>query len=238
MADAASDLQKEARDLLGADAARKLASLIDHTLLKPDAARADIERLCDEGKKHRFASICVNQTWVPFVAERLRGSGVRICSVAGFPLGASEPEVKTYEARRLREFGADEVDMVMNVGALRSGDERLVRRDIRGVVRAAGSRLLVKVILETCLLTDAEKERACVLAKEAGAQFVKTSTGFGPGGATVEDVRLMRRVVGPEMGVKASGGIRDIDMALGMVRAGASRIGTSSGTAIVAALGA
>jgi deoxyribose-phosphate aldolase len=174
--------------------------------------------------------------WVPLTAARLRGSGVRVGSVVGFPLGAAAPEAKAFAARHLVGIGAAEIDMVMNVGALRSGEDEAVVRDVAGVVEAAGPGATVKVILETALLRDDEKERACLLCKQAGAHFVKTSTGFGPGGATAEDVRLMRRVVGPEMGVKASGGIRDIPVALEMVRAGASRIGSSSGVAIVSAL--
>lgn len=211
-----------------------LGATIDHTLLKPDATARDIDTLCDEAISNRFASVCVNGTWVKRSAEILQGSGVLVCTVVGFPLGASAPEVKAYEARRAIEDGACEVDMVINVGALKGRDDELVRRDIAGLAELChrmGARL--KVILETCLLTDEEKVRACRLAKEAGADFVKTSTGFSTGGATVEDVGLMRRTVGQGMGVKASGGVRDAQVAQAMLEAGATRIGASASVAIV-----
>ena len=211
----------------------EIAGTIDHTLLKPDATASDIDRLCDEARRHRFASVCVNGAWVSRCAEILSGSGVLVATVVGFPLGACVPEVKAYEAQRAIEDGACEVDMVQDVGALKSGDDAFVQRDIAGVADVChrlGARL--KVILETCLLTDDEKVRACQLAKRAGADFVKTSTGFSSGGATVQDVELMRRVVGPVMGVKASGGVRDTDSARAMLDAGATRIGASASVAI------
>lgn len=211
-----------------------VASAIDHTLLKPDATSAEVDRLCHEALQHRFASVCVNGTWTRRCAEILAGSGVAVCTVVGFPLGAMAPEVKAYEARRAIEDGACEIDMVMNVGALKSGDHEFVRRDIAGLAQTChrlGAKL--KVILETSLLTDAEKVRACELAREAGADFVKTSTGFSKGGATVHDVALMRRTVGPTMGVKASGGVRDAKDAAAMLHAGATRLGASASVAIV-----
>ncbi len=211
-----------------------LAGTIDHTLLRPDATVAEIDTICQEALENRFASVCVNGAWVRRCAEILKGSGVTTCAVIGFPLGAMAPEVKIYEARRVVEDGACEVDMVMNVGALKSGDDGFVRRDIAGVAEVChrlGAKL--KVILETCLLTKQEIARACVLAKEAGADFVKTSTGFSKGGATVEDVELMRRTVGPVLGVKASGGVRDAEGVRKMIEAGATRIGASASVAIV-----
>ncbi|MGE3885352.1 MAG: deoxyribose-phosphate aldolase [Vicinamibacterales bacterium] len=211
-----------------------VAASIDHTLLKPDATAEDIDKLCREAAEWRFATVCVNPTWVARAAARLRGSGVGVCSVVGFPLGATTPDVKQYEARRAIFDGATEIDMVLNVGALKSGDVRLVSDDIRAVVSACAERGAVsKVILETALLTDEEKVTACTLAKAAGADFVKTSTGFGPGGATTADVALMRRVVGADMGVKASGGVRDLQQVRAMVAAGATRIGASAGVRIV-----
>jgi deoxyribose-phosphate aldolase len=210
-----------------------LASLIDHTLLKPDARREDVEQLCREAAQFCFASVCVNPNWVPLCREMLRGSGVKVCTVVGFPLGAHSPDVKAYEARRAVEQGAEEVDMVINIGALKSRDYALVEQDIRGVVQAVGRDTIVKVILETSLLTREEKIMACSLSKAAGADYVKTSTGFAGGGATVEDVRLMRETVGPEIGVKASGGIRTQEDAKAMVAAGATRIGASAGVKIV-----
>ncbi len=214
----------------------ELATYLDHTLLKPDATVTEIDVLCAEALEHGFASVCVNGTWVRRCAEILAGSPVLVCSVVAFPLGAAAPEAKAYEARRAIECGACEVDMVLNVGALKSGDDVLVRRDVAGVVEVA-HRLdaRVKVILETCLLTRDEIERACLLAKRAGADFVKTSTGFSKGGATVEDVALMRRTVGPVLGVKASGGVRDEETARAMIAAGATRIGASASVAIVGA---
>ncbi len=211
-----------------------VAAMIDHTLLKPDATREAIEALCAEAAECRFATVCVNPTWVALAAARLRGSGVGVCSVVGFPLGATTPDVKHYETRRAIFDGATEIDMVINVGALKSGDLRLVERDIEAVVgpcRDAG--VASKVIIEAAYLTDDEKVSACTLAKAAGADFVKTSTGFGPGGATVADVALMRRVVGAEMGVKAAGGVRDYEGLKAMVAAGASRVGASAGVKIV-----
>jgi deoxyribose-phosphate aldolase len=213
--------------------AESLAGFIDHTLLKPDATRADVEKLCDEAAKFQFASVCVNPSWVRACADRLRSSPVRVCSVVGFPFGATQPEVKGFETRAVRDDGAVEFDMVINIGALKSRDDGLVQRDIETVVRAAGHNGTVKVILETTYLTDDEKVRACELSKRAGAHFVKTSTGYGPTGATVEDIRLMRRTVGEGMGVKASGGIRDTEMAVKMIEAGASRIGASASVKIV-----
>jgi deoxyribose-phosphate aldolase len=214
--------------------AKDLARYIDHTLLKADATYEEIDRLCAEARQHGFASVCVNPVHVRRCAESLRGSPVLVCAVVGFPLGATLPDEKAYEARRCLAEGAREIDMVINVGALKSGDDALVRRDIEGVVAAcheAGA--ATKVILETCLLSEEEKVRACRLAKEAGADFVKTSTGFASGGATPEDVELMRRVVGPGVGVKAAGGVRDLETAMKMIRSGATRIGASAGVRIV-----
>lgn len=211
-----------------------VAGLIDHTLLKPDATRLEIERLCTEAREFKFATVCVNPTWVGVSAQLLRGSPVGVCSVVGFPLGATTSDVKQYEARRAIFDGAREIDMVINVGALKSGDVRLVEQDIEAVAavcRDAGA--VSKVIIEAALLTDDEKATACTLAKVAGADYVKTSTGFGPGGATVADVALMRRVVGPEMGVKAAGGVRDLAGLQAMVAAGATRVGASAGVKIV-----
>lgn len=205
---------------------------IDHTLLKPDVTAAMIDKLCAEAKEHDFASVCVNPYWVKRSASLLAGTDVKVCTVIGFPLGASTPEVKAAETRDAIANGATEVDMVLNVGALKYGDLEAVKGDVAAVKQAAGE-VLVKVILETGLLTDEEKVTACKLCVEAGADYVKTSTGFGPGGATVEDIALMRKTVGPDIGVKASGGVRDGEAARAMIEAGASRIGTSSGVAIV-----
>lgn len=219
---------------VGADVPTDLAGFIDHTLLKPDATAADIDRMCAEAIEYRFASVCVNPTWARRVADALKGSGVVACCVVGFPLGATTPEIKAMEARRAIRDGAREIDMVLNVGALKSGDHDLVRRDIAGVAEAcheAGA--VCKVILETALLTDEEKVIASGLAVAAKADFVKTSTGFGPGGATVYDVALMREAVGPKIGVKASGGIRSADDVKQMIAAGATRIGASAGVQIV-----
>ena len=211
-----------------------MARYIDHTLLRPDATAAEIDQLCREAEQYHFASVCINPTWVKRAADNLRGTSVPVCSVIGFPLGATTPEIKAMETRRALRDGAREVDMVLNIGALKSGDYALVRSDIEKVVDAAhdGS-ALCKVILETALLTDEEKVIASSLAKQARADFVKTSTGFGPGGATIYDVALMRETVGPEMGVKASGGVRTADDAEGMIAAGATRIGASAGIEIV-----
>jgi deoxyribose-phosphate aldolase len=209
--------------------------LIDHTLLRPDATKADIERLCREALQHKFCSVCVNPTWVSLAHQLLEKSEVQVCCVVGFPLGAHLPEIKATEARAAIQQGAQEIDMVINVGALKSGDDALVLRDIRSVVEACrNGSAKCKVILETCLLTDGEKTRACDLAVQGGADFVKTSTGFSTGGATVEDVALMsRRVREKNVGVKASGGIRSLADLRRMVAAGATRIGTSSGIKIV-----
>jgi deoxyribose-phosphate aldolase len=213
--------------------AREWASLIDHTLLKPEATDEDIKKLCHEGASYGFASVCVNPTWVRSSVCNLRGSGVPVCTVIGFPLGATLPDVKAYEARRAIFDGAREVDMVINVGALKSGDDCLVEHDIRSVVQVAHEYdAICKVIIETALLNDDEKVRACEAAKKAGADFVKTSTGFSKGGATVADVALMRRTVGSELGVKASGGVKGLDDARKMVEAGATRIGASVGVKI------
>ena len=211
-----------------------IAKIIDYTLLKPEATRDQIVQLCREAREYGFAAVCVNPCYVKLAAELLRGSSVKVCSVVGFPLGATLPEVKAYEARRAIEEGATEIDMVINIGALKSGDLELVKRDIASVVDVCHARgALCKVIIEAALLTDEEKVLACQLARAAGADYVKTSTGFGPGGATVQDVALMRRTVGPEMGVKAAGGIRSYEAAKSMVEAGATRIGASAGVKIV-----
>ena len=220
--------------LLGDGAtARDWAGFVDHTLLKPEASEADITRLCEEAAQYGFASVCVNPSWVKTSACVLRGSGVPVCTVVGFPLGATLPDVKAYETRRAIFDGAREVDMVINIGALKSGDDCAVEYDIRAVVEAAHEYgVLVKTIIETALLTDDEKVRACLAAKRAGADFVKTSTGFAKSGATVADVALMRRTVGAEMGVKAAGGVKGISDARAMVEAGATRIGASVGVKI------
>lgn len=210
----------------------QLASMIDHTLLRADATRADILRICEEAKAYHTASVCVNASWVPVVKEALAGSGVMTCCVVGFPLGAMTSAAKAFEAREAVLAGADEVDMVLNVGFARGGEWDAVQRDIEVVVRAAGM-ATVKVILETCLLTDAQKQRACAAAVAAGAGFVKTSTGFSAGGATEADIRLMREAVGPALGVKASGGVRTREDAERMIAAGATRIGASATAKIV-----
>lgn len=209
-----------------------IASMIDHTLLKPEATSEQVTKLCQEALKYNFASVCVNPSNVSLCAKLLKGSPVKVCTVIGFPLGATTPTTKAMETRDAIANGAQEVDMVINVGALKSGDYDLVSRDIKAVVDAAQGKAIVKVILETALLTDEEKVKGCLLAKYAGADFVKTSTGFGPGGATVKDIALMRATVGPDMGVKASGGIRDYETAQAMVQAGANRIGASASVAI------
>ncbi|RIK44647.1 MAG: deoxyribose-phosphate aldolase [Chloroflexi bacterium] len=216
-----------------------LARLIDHTLLKPEANETQIRHLCTEALEHRFASVCVNASWVPLCAGLLAGSDVKVCTVIGFPLGATLSSVKAFEAAAAIKAGATEVDMVINVGRLKSGDLTGVYDDIAAVVEAAQrSAVLVKVIIETALLNEQEKVAAALLAKEAGADFVKTSTGFSGGGATVEDIRLLRLVVGPELGIKASGGVRTAETALALVAAGATRIGASAGIAIVEEFGA
>jgi deoxyribose-phosphate aldolase len=215
----------------------EIAALIEHTLLKPDATRTDIETLCREAREFGFATVCVNPTWVALAAAQLAGSRVHVCAVAGFPLGAGTPDAKSYEARRAIFDGAREVDMVINIGALKSGELELVQRDIEAVTGVCRERDVVsKVIIEAVLLTDKEKVTACTLAKAAGADYVKTSTGFASGGATAADVALMRRVVGPEMGIKAAGGLRTLDELKAMVAAGATRIGTSAGVRIIQAL--
>lgn len=211
-----------------------VASMIDHTLLRPDATRQNIEDLCREAAQFGFATVCVNPAWVALAARLLKGTGVGVCSVVGFPLGATTCDVKGYETRRAIFDGAAEIDMVINIGALKSGEVRTVERDIEAVTapcRDCG--VLSKVIIEAALLTDEEKVTACTLAKAAGADYVKTSTGFGPGGATAADVALMRRVVGAEMGVKAAGGVRDLEGLKAMVNAGATRIGASAGVQIL-----
>ena len=211
-----------------------VATMIDHTLLKPEATRKDIEALCREAAEYKFASVCVNPTWVAACARLLQGSGVKVCSVVGFPLGATTADTKGYETRRVIFDGAGEVDMVINIGALKSGDLRLVERDIEAVTTPCREAAVVsKVIIEAALLSDEEKVTASTLAKAAGADFVKTSTGFAAGGATAADVALMRRVVGAEMGVKAAGGVRDLEGLKAMVAAGATRIGASAGVRIV-----
>jgi deoxyribose-phosphate aldolase len=215
-------------------AAGSVSAMIDHTLLKPDATRGDIEKLCREAAEFHFATVCVNPAWVATAASLLRGSGVGVCSVVGFPLGATTADVKNYETRRAIFDGATEIDMVINIGALKSADLRTVERDIEAVVepcRQCGT--TSKVIIEAALLTDDEKVTACALAKAAGADFVKTSTGFASGGATAADVALMRRVVGADMGVKAAGGVRDLEGLKAMVAAGATRVGASAGVKIV-----
>lgn len=211
----------------------KLNKYIDHTLLKPEATEDQIKLLCEEAVQYDFMSVCVNPTWVKKATAFLEGSQVKVCTVIGFPLGANTPETKAYEASDAIRNGATEVDMVINIGALKDHDDELVLRDIKGVVDAAKDQALSKVIIETALLTEEEKVRACELAKKAEADFVKTSTGFSTGGATVADIRLMRGTVGPEMGVKASGGVRSLEDAIALIEAGATRLGASSGVAIM-----
>ncbi|MGE7602096.1 deoxyribose-phosphate aldolase [Peribacillus sp. NPDC097675] len=209
------------------------AKLIDHTLLKPEATEKEIVRLAEEAKEYGFASVCVNPQWVSLAAKELKGSEVKVCTVIGFPLGASTTAVKVFETQDAISNGAEEVDMVINIGLLKSGNDEAVEADMKAVAKAAHGKALLKVIIETCLLTEEEKVRACQLAVNAGADFVKTSTGFSTGGATVEDVTLMRKVVGPNLGVKASGGIRDKKDLENMELAGATRIGASSGVKIM-----
>lgn len=210
----------------------KLNKYIDHTVLKPETSKEQVTQILVEAKEYDFASVCVNPTWVAYAAQELKDSDVKVCTVIGFPLGANTPVVKAVETKDAIENGADEIDMVINIGALKSKNYDLVLEDIKAVVAASGDKL-VKVIIETCLLTDEEKVKACELSKEAGADFVKTSTGFSTGGATVEDVYLMRKTVGVEMGVKASGGARSYEDAIAFIEAGATRIGASSGVAIM-----
>lgn len=210
----------------------KLNKYIDHTILKPETTKEQVAQILAEAKEYDFASVCVNPTWVAYAAQELKDSDVKVCTVIGFPLGANTPAVKAFETKDAIENGADEIDMVINIGALKSKNDELVLEDIQAVVAASGDKL-VKVIIETCLLTEEEKVKACQLSKEAGADFVKTSTGFSTGGATVEDVALMRKTVGPDMGVKASGGARSYEDAIAFIEAGATRIGASSGVAIM-----
>lgn len=210
----------------------KLNKTIDHTILNADATKEAVIKVIDEAKKYEFDSVCLEPCWVSLAAERLKDSPVKVCTVIGFPLGANTKTVKAFEAKEAVDNGADEVDMVLNIGALKSGDEAMVLEDMKAV-REAAKDAVVKVILETCLLIDEEKKKACALAKEAGLDFVKTSTGFSTAGATVEDVKLMREAVGDRMGVKASGGIRDTKTAEAMIAAGASRIGASKSIAII-----
>ena len=211
-----------------------LARMIDHTLLKANATEAEIVKLAEEAKEYKFASVCVNPTWVQKAAEILKDAvEVKVCTVIGFPLGATTSETKAFETKNAIEKGATEVDMVINIGALKDKQYDLVEKDIKAVVDAAKGKALTKVIIETCLLNDEEKEIACKLSVKAGADFVKTSTGFSTGGATVEDIALMRKTVGPDIGVKASGGVRSLEDAQNMIEAGATRIGASSGVAIV-----
>jgi len=212
----------------------KLAGMIDHTLLKPDATKQEVEQLCKESIQFNFASVCINPSYVKLAKEKVHGSKVKVCTVIGFPLGATTTDSKVHEAEEAIRNGAQEVDMVINIGRLKSREYDFVENDIREVTGAAHSRnAIAKVIIETCLLSDDEKEKACILAKSAGADFVKTSTGFSKGGATSADVALMRRVVGSGMGVKASGGVKNYDDAIRMVESGATRIGTSSGVKII-----
>jgi deoxyribose-phosphate aldolase len=212
----------------------RIPALIDHTLLKPEATHDQITQLCEEAREYGFAAVCVNPTNVKLAAELLKGSPVAVCTVIGFPLGATLPEVKAYEAQQTIHYGATEIDMVINIGALKSEDYELVEQDIAAVARTCHDNgAICKVIIEAALLTEEEKITACQLAKKAGSDYVKTSTGFGPGGATVEDVTLMRRVIGPSMGIKAAGGIRTLETAKKMIEAGATRIGTSSSVKIV-----
>lgn len=213
----------------------QLNKYIDHTILKANATKADVEKLCAEAREYDFASVCINTCFVPLAAELLAGSDVKVCCVVGFPLGAMSAEAKAFETKWAVEHGAQEVDMVLNVGAMIAGDEKTVLEDIGAVVDAAHPKAIVKVILENCLLTDAQKIRACELCVQAGAEFVKTSTGFSTGGATVEDVALMKKAVDGKAKVKAAGGIRTKEDALAMIEAGADRIGASAGIAIVTA---
>ncbi|GAA0362506.1 deoxyribose-phosphate aldolase [Bacillus horti] len=216
---------------------KSYAHYIDHTLLKAEATKEQIIQLCEEAKIHQFASVCVNPHWVQVCAEILKGTNVKVCTVIGFPLGVTSTQTKAFETEQAIAHGATEVDMVINIGALKDQNDNAVQQDIAAVVQAASGKALVKVIIETSLLTEEEKIRACELSKQAGADFVKTSTGFSTGGATVEDIKLMRSTVGSEMGVKASGGVRNRQAAIDMIEAGATRIGTSNGIAIVSGEG-
>ncbi|KZR60521.1 2-deoxyribose-5-phosphate aldolase [Bacillus badius] len=213
-----------------------VAKIIDHTLLKPETTKDQVKKLCEEARAYEFASVCINPVWVAYASEQLQGTKVKVCTVIGFPLGATTSTVKAFETKEAIENGATEVDMVINIGALKAGDDETVLKDIQAVTASARGKALTKVIIETSLLTDEEKERACRLAVEAGADYVKTSTGFSTGGATEEDIRFMRNTVGPDIGVKASGGVRSQEDALNMIKAGATRIGASSGVQIVQGL--
>jgi len=211
----------------------ELARYIDHTLLKPEATEEQMKKLCEEASQHHFYSVCVNSSWAEYCARKLGGTGVKVCAVVGFPLGAMDSRAKAFEARTAIANGANEIDMVMNVGAMKAKNLKLVREDMLSVRRACRTGIVLKVILETCMLTDEEKVLACQIAKDAELDFVKTSTGFNKAGATVADIALMRRTVGPKMGVKAAGGVRSYEDAVAMIRAGATRLGTSSGVLLV-----
>jgi deoxyribose-phosphate aldolase len=213
--------------------AAKLARYIDHTLLKPEAVQSQFDNLCEEAKKYNFFSVCVNSSWVSYVAKKLRGTGVKVCCVIGFPLGEMDSQSKAFEARNAIDNGAHELDIVINIGKLKSKDLKYVEEDIRAIKRACRQNTILKVIIETSLLTEEEKVLACEISKKADADFVKTSTGFTPGGATVADITLMRRVVGPNIGVKASGGIKDFNQAVALINAGANRIGAGSSVTII-----
>ncbi|MDF2854381.1 MAG: deoxyribose-phosphate aldolase [Neobacillus sp.] len=217
-------------------ATSNIAAMIDHTLLKPEATKQQIETLCQEAIEHKFFSVCVNPAWVRTSKELVKGSGVKVCTVIGFPLGATTSETKAFETKNAIENGADEVDMVINIGALKDKNDSLVENDIRAVVEAAKGKALTKVIIETSLLTREEKIRDCELSVKAGADYVKTSTGFSTGGATIEDIELMRKTVGPTIGVKASGGVRNTEDTQNMIKAGATRIGASAGVSILKGL--
>ena len=212
---------------------QKLARYIDHTLLKPEAVATQFDQLCTEAKAHNFYSVCVNSSWVSYVAKKVRGSNVKVCSVVGFPLGEMDSRSKAFETRNAIDNGAHEIDMVLSISSLKSGNLKYVEDDIRAVKRACRSNTILKVILETSLLEENEKVIACEICKKVEVDFVKTSTGFGGGGATVADIELMRRTVGPDMGVKASGGVRDFTSAINLINAGATRIGAGAGVAIV-----
>ena len=211
----------------------ELARYIDHTLLKPEATEEQMKKLCEEASQHHFYSVCVNSSWAEYCARKLGGTGVKVCAVVGFPLGAMDSRAKAFEARTAIANGANEIDMVMNVGAMKAKNLKLVREDMLSVRRACRTGIVLKVILETCMLSDEEKVLACQIAKDVEADFVKTSTGFNKAGATVADIALMRRTVGPKMGVKAAGGVRSYEDAVAMIRAGATRLGTSSGVLLV-----
>ncbi|MGJ0843964.1 deoxyribose-phosphate aldolase [Clostridium tertium] len=211
---------------------KDLARMIDHTILKADATEMEVEKLCTEALEYNFASVCINPSMVEKAANMLKGSDVKVCTVIGFPLGATTTEVKAFETEDVIKKGATEVDMVINIGKLKEGNIEYVKKDIEAVVNAAKGKALTKVIIETCLLTDEEKVTACKLSKEAGADFVKTSTGFSTGGATASDIKLMRETVGPDIGVKASGGVRSLEDAMAMIENGATRIGASASIAI------